>query len=126
MSLPRCSLYNHYLRHCQEQKLDPVNAASFGKLIRSVFMGLRTRRLGTRYKQEEVVANAEDADNSNHVTIIDVTSMMMLIGIGDLLMEEDNDSDYTDGKSSPPHWFLVFLSLNLPEVTLSIITMASG
>ncbi|XP_014387381.1 PREDICTED: DNA-binding protein RFX2 isoform X3 [Myotis brandtii] len=31
-----------------EHKLDPVNAASFGKLIRSVFMGLRTRRLGTR------------------------------------------------------------------------------
>ena len=108
MSLPRCSLYNHYLRHCQEQKLDPVNAASFGKLIRSVFMGLRTRRLGTRYKQEEVVANAKDADNSNHVTVIDVTSMMMLIGIGDLLMEEDNDSDYIDGKFSPPHWFLFF------------------
>ncbi|KAI1891620.1 hypothetical protein AGOR_G00145660 [Albula goreensis] len=48
VSLPRSSLYNHYLRHCQEQKLEPVNAASFGKLIRSVFMGLRTRRLGTR------------------------------------------------------------------------------
>lgn len=49
MSLPRSSLYNHYLRHCQEHKLEPVNAASFGKLIRSVFMGLRTRRLGTRW-----------------------------------------------------------------------------
>ncbi|XP_013210596.2 DNA-binding protein RFX2 isoform X1 [Microtus ochrogaster] len=48
VSLPRSSLYNHYLRHCQEHKLEPVNAASFGKLIRSVFMGLRTRRLGTR------------------------------------------------------------------------------
>ncbi|XP_071434220.1 DNA-binding protein RFX2 isoform X3 [Pithys albifrons albifrons] len=48
VSLPRSSLYNYYLRHCQEHKLDPVNAASFGKLIRSVFMGLRTRRLGTR------------------------------------------------------------------------------
>ncbi|XP_064194997.1 DNA-binding protein RFX2-like isoform X1 [Anguilla rostrata] len=48
VSLPRSSLYYHYLRHCQEQKLDPVNAASFGKLIRSVFMGLKTRRLGTR------------------------------------------------------------------------------
>ncbi|KAG8127212.1 hypothetical protein E2320_022276 [Naja naja] len=35
VSLPRSSLYNHYLRHCQEHKLDPVNAASFGKLIRS-------------------------------------------------------------------------------------------
>lgn len=36
------------MRHCNEQKLDAVNAASFGKLIRSVFTGLRTRRLGTR------------------------------------------------------------------------------
>uniref|UniRef100_A0AAV2LHM6 RFX-type winged-helix domain-containing protein n=1 Tax=Knipowitschia caucasica TaxID=637954 RepID=A0AAV2LHM6_KNICA len=48
VSLPRCTLYYHYLLHCQEQKLEPVNAASFGKLIRSVFLGLRTRRLGTR------------------------------------------------------------------------------
>lgn len=51
VSLPRSTLYNHYLRHCADNKLDPVNAASFGKLIRSVFLGLRTRRLGTRYVQ---------------------------------------------------------------------------
>eukprot|EP00118_Oscarella_pearsei_P014782 m.129196 g.129196 ORF g.129196 m.129196 type:complete len:818 (+) comp37969_c1_seq3:796-3249(+) len=48
VSLPRSTLYNHYLRHCQSGGLEPVNAASFGKLIRSVFLGLRTRRLGTR------------------------------------------------------------------------------
>uniref|UniRef100_A0A674GFY7 RFX-type winged-helix domain-containing protein n=1 Tax=Taeniopygia guttata TaxID=59729 RepID=A0A674GFY7_TAEGU len=48
VSLPRSALYCHYLLHCQGHKLEPVNAASFGKLIRSVFMGLRTRRLGTR------------------------------------------------------------------------------
>ncbi|XP_046455076.1 DNA-binding protein RFX2-like isoform X8 [Daphnia pulex] len=48
VSLPRSTLYAHYLRHCNEHKLEPVNAASFGKLIRSVFLGLRTRRLGTR------------------------------------------------------------------------------
>lgn len=48
VSLPRSTLYNHYMRHCNEHKLDAVNAASFGKLIRSVFNGLRTRRLGTR------------------------------------------------------------------------------
>ncbi|KAG7223786.1 hypothetical protein INR49_026469 [Caranx melampygus] len=27
VSLPRCTLYYHYLLHCQEQKLEPVNAA---------------------------------------------------------------------------------------------------
>ena len=44
VSLPRSTLYSHYLKHCNETKQDPVNAASFGKLIRSVFLGLRTRR----------------------------------------------------------------------------------
>lgn len=48
VSLPRSTLYNHYMQHCNEHKIEPVNAASFGKLIRSVFTGLRTRRLGTR------------------------------------------------------------------------------
>ena len=48
VSLPRSTLYNHYQRHCKETNQDPVNAASFGKLIRSVFLGLRTRRIGTR------------------------------------------------------------------------------
>eukprot|EP00095_Tigriopus_kingsejongensis_P012602 maker-scaffold531_size145796-snap-gene-0.20 protein:Tk12602 transcript:maker-scaffold531_size145796-snap-gene-0.20-mRNA-1 annotation:"transcription factor rfx3" len=48
VSLPRSTLYNHYEKHCKEANLEPVNAASFGKLIRSVFLGLRTRRIGTR------------------------------------------------------------------------------
>ena len=47
VSLPRALLYSHYLRHCGEHRIDPMNPASFGKLIRSVFLGLRTRRLGT-------------------------------------------------------------------------------
>ncbi|CAL8075429.1 unnamed protein product [Calicophoron daubneyi] len=48
VSLSRSALYSHYLSHCLEHWLEPMNPASFGKLIRSVFVGLRTRRLGTR------------------------------------------------------------------------------
>uniref|UniRef100_A0A5K3FHP3 RFX-type winged-helix domain-containing protein n=1 Tax=Mesocestoides corti TaxID=53468 RepID=A0A5K3FHP3_MESCO len=48
VSLPRSTLYSHYLNHCLDYWLEPMNPASFGKLIRSVFVGLRTRRLGTR------------------------------------------------------------------------------
>eukprot|EP00127_Corallochytrium_limacisporum_P004366 Clim_evm49s158 gene=Clim_evmTU49s158 len=48
VSLPRSTLYAHYLEHCTMHNLDAVNAASFGKLIRSVFPNLKTRRLGTR------------------------------------------------------------------------------
>lgn len=47
-SLPRSTVYNHYLAHCRQLQMASVNAASFGKLIRSVFVGLKTRRLGTR------------------------------------------------------------------------------
>ncbi|CAI6363145.1 unnamed protein product [Macrosiphum euphorbiae] len=48
VSLLRSTIYDNYLTHCSETKLDPLNAPSFGKLIRSVFTGLQTRRLGTR------------------------------------------------------------------------------
>ncbi|KAL3098449.1 hypothetical protein niasHS_003802 [Heterodera schachtii] len=47
-SLPRCTLYEHYQNHCREIGISPVNAASFGKLIRNSFKDLLTRRLGTR------------------------------------------------------------------------------
>eukprot|EP00047_Mylnosiga_fluctuans_P023238 m.134361 g.134361 ORF g.134361 m.134361 type:complete len:559 (+) comp9517_c0_seq1:1736-3412(+) len=48
VSLGRSTLYQHYCDHCTLHHYDPVNQASFGKLIRSVFPNLKTRRLGTR------------------------------------------------------------------------------
>ncbi|VDM33678.1 unnamed protein product [Hydatigera taeniaeformis] len=38
VSLPRSALYSHYLNHCLDYWLEPMNPASFGKLIRSVFV----------------------------------------------------------------------------------------
>lgn len=48
VSLPRSSLYTHYLDFCKGNNMTPVNAASFGKIIRQQFPNLKTRRLGTR------------------------------------------------------------------------------
>mmetsp|Transcript_30700 Transcript_30700/g.92032 ORF Transcript_30700/g.92032 Transcript_30700/m.92032 type:complete len:534 (+) Transcript_30700:124-1725(+) len=48
VSLGRSTLYQHYTDHCKALGQEPVNAASFGKLIRGVFPDLKTRRLGTR------------------------------------------------------------------------------
>ena len=48
VSMPRSLLYTHYYESCIADVIEPVNAASFGKIIRSVFPNLRTRRLGTR------------------------------------------------------------------------------
>ncbi|XP_069953089.1 transcription factor RFX4-like [Cherax quadricarinatus] len=46
--IPRNTLYLHYVDFCDKRSLQPVNAASFGKIIRQQFPGLTTRRLGTR------------------------------------------------------------------------------
>lgn len=50
--LPRSTIYEHYLDFCQRENRHPVNAASFGKLIRQQFSSLTTRRLGTRGKSK--------------------------------------------------------------------------
>lgn len=71
VSLPRSTLYNHYMRHCNEHKLDAVNAASFGKLIRSVFTGLRTRRLGTRGNSKYHYYGIRVKPGSNLVNMMD-------------------------------------------------------
>ncbi|KAI8821142.1 RFX DNA-binding domain-containing protein [Fimicolochytrium jonesii] len=52
ISIPRSNLYDHYCSYCVDHKIDPVNSASFGKLIRSVFPDIKTRRLGTRGKSK--------------------------------------------------------------------------
>ncbi|XP_042190346.1 DNA-binding protein RFX8 [Callorhinchus milii] len=41
-------MYQFYLEYCNHSTSNPINAATFGKLVRSVFSDLRTRRLGTR------------------------------------------------------------------------------
>ena len=46
--IPRSVLYMHYLDFCNQLLFQPVNAASFGKIIRQQFPMLTTRRLGTR------------------------------------------------------------------------------
>jgi hypothetical protein len=48
LSLPRQTVYEQYEEFCRQTKQDPINAASFGKLIRAIFPNLKTRRLGTR------------------------------------------------------------------------------
>lgn len=47
-SVPRSQVFNDYMMACQGRGMDPVNPATFGKVIRAVFPDLKTRRLGTR------------------------------------------------------------------------------
>ncbi|XP_050771550.1 DNA-binding protein RFX8 [Gymnogyps californianus] len=47
-TVPRWLLYELYMESCSPNSKYQVNSATFGKLIRLVFPGLGTRRLGTR------------------------------------------------------------------------------
>jgi hypothetical protein len=47
-TVPRGSVYNAYQFCCGDCRIPTLNPASFGKLVRVVFPGVATRRLGNR------------------------------------------------------------------------------
>ncbi|KAK4984327.1 hypothetical protein LTR50_006672 [Elasticomyces elasticus] len=47
-SVPRNRVYSHYATRCGTERVIPLNPASFGKLVRVIFPGIQTRRLGVR------------------------------------------------------------------------------
>lgn len=46
--MPRSRVYASYVKRCAHEKIAVLNPASFGKLVRVLYPGLRTRRLGVR------------------------------------------------------------------------------
>ena len=47
-SVPRGRVYANYVSRCANERVTVLNPASFGKLVRVLFPGLKTRRLGVR------------------------------------------------------------------------------
>jgi len=47
-SVPRNRVYSQYATRCGTERVIPLNPASFGKLVRVIFPGIATRRLGVR------------------------------------------------------------------------------
>ncbi|KAL8706655.1 MAG: hypothetical protein Q9201_000289 [Fulgogasparrea decipioides] len=47
-SVPRNRVFSHYATRCGTERVPPLNPASFGKLVRIIFPGILTRRLGMR------------------------------------------------------------------------------
>lgn len=46
--MPRNRVYSKYATRCGTERVVPLNPASFGKLVRVIFPGIQTRRLGVR------------------------------------------------------------------------------
>lgn len=47
-NVPRSGMYQDYIATCTARNIQPVNCATFGKLIRHIFPRITTRRLGVR------------------------------------------------------------------------------
>ena len=47
-SVPRSRVFSLYATRCGTERVPPLNPASFGKLVRIIFPGIQTRRLGIR------------------------------------------------------------------------------
>lgn len=66
-SVPRNRVYSQYANRCGTERVVPLNPASFGKLVRVIFPGIQTRRLGVRgeskYHYVDLALDEEQANN---------------------------------------------------------------
>ncbi|KAI9689540.1 MAG: hypothetical protein M1822_010191 [Bathelium mastoideum] len=65
-SVPRNRVYSFYADRCATERVVPLNPASFGKLVRVIFPGIQTRRLGVRGESKyHYVDLALEGDDQN-------------------------------------------------------------
>ncbi|KAL2021219.1 hypothetical protein VTK56DRAFT_7406 [Thermocarpiscus australiensis] len=75
-SVPRGRVYANYASRCATERITVLNPASFGKLVRVLFPGLKTRRLGVRGESKYHYVNfqlkeeqPDLRDNANHPVV---------------------------------------------------------
>ncbi len=83
-NVSRETIYSAYSQYSLSQGLEAMNSATFGKLIRSIFPKIQTRRLGVRgqskyhYNGIRVKPNSQLANMDNH-TVIDPKPLIRYI-----------------------------------------------
>ncbi|KAF2623961.1 hypothetical protein BU25DRAFT_413854, partial [Macroventuria anomochaeta] len=74
-SVPRNRVYSKYAERCGTDRVIPLNPASFGKLVRVIFPGIQTRRLGVRgeskyhYVDLALINDSEDGEDARRPNI---------------------------------------------------------
>lgn len=58
-NVPRSGMFEHYRQHCISQGVKALNSATLGKLIRTAFPEISTRRLGTRGRSQYQYCNIQ-------------------------------------------------------------------
>ena len=67
-SVPRSRVYANYVSRCATERVTVLNPASFGKLVRVLFPGLKTRRLGVRGESKYHYVNFSLVDDQPELT----------------------------------------------------------
>jgi len=69
-------VYSTYANGCATERVQPLNPASFGKLVRVIFPGIQTRRLGIRgeskYHYVDLALKGDVPDGDSMTRNIDV------------------------------------------------------
>ncbi len=63
-SVPRNRVFSYYATRCGNERVPPLNPASFGKLVRIIFPGIQTRRLGMRGESKYHYVNLEMVEDA--------------------------------------------------------------
>lgn len=77
-SVPRGRVYHKYATRCSTERINVLNPASFGKLVRVLFPGLNTRRLGVRGESKYHYVNFAFKDGDDELDIEESTSQPQL------------------------------------------------
>ena len=65
--MPRNRVFSHYATRCGTERVPPLNPASFGKLVRIIFPGIQTRRLGMRGESKYHYVDLSLVDDQHEV-----------------------------------------------------------
>ncbi|KAJ4379364.1 hypothetical protein N0V86_005409 [Didymella sp. IMI 355093] len=82
-SVPRNRVYSKYAERCGTDRVIPLNPASFGKLVRVIFPGIQTRRLGVRgeskyhYVDLALINDSDDGEDTRRPSIGPTTQHTM-------------------------------------------------
>jgi regulatory factor X len=74
-SVPRNRVYSKYAERCGTDRVIPLNPASFGKLVRVIFPGIQTRRLGVRgeskyhYVDLALINDSDDGEDARRPSL---------------------------------------------------------
>lgn len=88
-SVPRSKVYTHYTQRCGTERVDTLNPASFGKLVRVIFPGIATRRLGVRGESKYHYVNLTLIEDPHAVLLRQPSVQASMLGERDTPFEGD-------------------------------------